>query len=74
MSDVPLWNLFAYFNDDEDGAHDESRVVAEWQIDDVVRWCRHRGYDTILLSRTNASRKFAKHRSQGVRHSGSPHS
>lgn len=58
MAEAPVWTLFAYFNDDDTGARDEHRKVAEWRVDDVVRWCRHRGYDTILLTRTEETEPF----------------
>lgn len=49
MTSVSLWRLFAYMDDDD--SCDERRVLADWQIGDVVRWCMTRGYDHIYLSR-----------------------
>ena len=59
VSEVPTWRLFAFMDDDEEGRQDETRVIGEWQVDDVVRWCRHRGYDHIYLTRSDSTR-FAK--------------
>ena len=47
---MSVWRLFAF--KDDDPASDETRMVAEWQIQDVVRWCVHRGFDHIYLNRT----------------------
>jgi len=60
MTDVSTWHLFAYKHDDSEGKDDEHRNVAEWQIDDVVRWARHRGYDAIILNRTSEKQEFHK--------------
>lgn len=51
MSDVPVWRLFAYMSNDPDGTRDHKRNLADWQVEDVLRWCRFRGYDTIILDR-----------------------
>ena len=51
MSDVSSWRLFAYMDDDESGERDESRRLAEWQIQDALRWAVTRGFDNIYLSR-----------------------
>lgn len=58
MAKVPTWTFFAYFNGDAEGERDERREVADWQLDDVVRWARHRGFDTILLSRGEQEAEF----------------
>lgn len=71
MSDVAVWHLYAYFHADEHGERDEHRWVAEWQIDDVVRWARHRGYDAIVLTRTSKTARFEKAAAPaGIRHQG----
>jgi len=57
LADVPVWHLFAYMNRD-DGSRDEHRMLAEWQVQDAVRWATTRGYDNILLSRTKARASF----------------
>ena len=61
MSDVPVWRLFAYMDDDEDGEQDESRRLADWQVQDVVRWCTTRGFDHIYLCRVpGETRRFQR--------------
>lgn len=71
MSEATVWHLFAFFHGDENSERDEHRNLAEWQIDDVVRWARHRGYDAILLTRTNETARFEKPGApKGIRHSG----
>jgi len=51
VTEVPLWRLFAFMDDDEDGEQDESRTVSDWQVPDVLRWCVTRGYDHIYFRR-----------------------
>lgn len=51
MTAVSVWRLFAYMDDDEDGALDESRRLADWQVEDVIRWCVVRGFDHVYLRR-----------------------
>ena len=70
VSDVATWHGFAYMDGDTDGANDETRSLADWQIEGFVRWCQHRGYDTILLHRDNEqTSRFAKAApSEDVRH------
>jgi hypothetical protein len=70
MSDVPVWCLFAFMDGDEEGRNDERRVVADWQVQDVVRWCTTRGYDHIYLSRDPMGRRcFEKQPTpDGVKH------
>lgn len=46
-----MWSLFAYMDDDEAGATDERRRLAEWQLQDALRWCVTRGYDHVYLRR-----------------------
>lgn len=60
MAAVAVWRLFAFMDGDEDGVHDESRMVAEWQLDDVLRWCRTRGYDHVYLTRLPETARFEK--------------
>ena len=73
MSDVPAWSMFAYRNEDDDvgGVKDaERRMVAEWQIEDVFRWARFRGYDVIMFTRQPETVAYQKARpAAGVRHS-----
>ena len=57
MSRVSQWKFFA-FMDKESGRRDEHRELAEWQIEDVIRWAVHRGYDNILLSRSSETVEF----------------
>ena len=69
MSDVPVWRLFAYMDDDEDGERDETRTVTDWQLEDVLRWCRFRGYDHVYLRRIPAeSVRFQRGAPVPVRH------
>ena len=51
MSAVSVWTLFAFMSDDGEGKQDERRRIAQWQIEDSVRWAMARGYDNIYLSR-----------------------
>ena len=59
MSGVSTWRLFAFFDNDE-GDSDETRVLAEWQIQDALRWCVTRGYDSIYLRRIEQESTFEK--------------
>lgn len=71
MTDQAVWHLFAFFHDDKNSERDEHRNISEWQIEDVTRWARHRGYDVIMLTRTAETARFEKHPSpEGIRHSG----
>jgi len=65
LSAVSEWHLFAYRDDDE-GFSDEHRMLAEWQLQDAVRWAQHRGYDCIMLTRTDRVVEFVKHPPSGV--------
>ena len=51
MSDVSVWHVFAYMNDDEEGCQDEQRRPLEWQLPHVLDWCVSRGFDHIYFSR-----------------------
>lgn len=51
MSDVSVWRLFAFMDSDQDGERDESRRLAEWQLQDALRHCVTRGYDHVYLCR-----------------------
>lgn len=65
-----MWRLFA-FMDGEDDTSDERRILADWQLQDAVRWCQTRGYDHIYLSRSGEVSRFEKKRPPaGVTHSG----
>jgi len=57
LAAAAVWHFFAYMNAD-DGLLDEHRYVPEWRLDDVVRWARYRGYDNILLTRTEKTTDF----------------
>lgn len=71
MAEAAKWSLFAYFHSDVTGEHDERREIAEWQIGDVVSWARHRGYDAILLSRSEETVQYRRPaRVSGVCHGG----
>lgn len=59
MTSVSEWHLFAYMNDDE-GEKDVNRVLAEWQLHDMLRWATTRGYDNILLTRSSEKTDFRK--------------
>ena len=63
-----MWRLFAYMDDDETGERDESRLLADWQVEDVLRWCRFRGYDHIYLTRTTTTARFQPAPVEDVRH------
>jgi hypothetical protein len=65
MSAVSEWHLFCYMNDEE-FQKDEHRMLAEWQLQDAVRWAQHRGYDCIMLTRTKRGVEFVKHPPSGV--------
>lgn len=59
VSEVSTWRLFAFMDDDEDGERDERRLVADWQVEDALRWCRFRGFDHIYLARIQGdTRRF----------------
>lgn len=61
MSSVSTWRLFAFMDDDPDGLQDESRLLADWQVEDALRWCRTRGFDHIYLARDPQARaQFAR--------------
>lgn len=69
MTAVSVWRLFAFMADDEAGRFDERRRISEWQIQDVVRWCTARGYDSIYLSRDPVDKVgFEKRPPVPVRH------
>ena len=51
MTAVSVWHVFAYMDDDNEGRQDERRSVPDWQLEDVLRWCRFRGFDHIYLRR-----------------------
>jgi hypothetical protein len=70
VSDVSLWSLYAFMDGDEDGANDERRMLAEWQVPDVARWALARGYDNIYLARVPEKTRFEKAPHTGVKHSG----
>ena len=60
MADVASWDVFAYM-DADDGTLDEHRLsVPEWRIEDVLRWCRSRGYDNIYLHRDTEPATFQR--------------
>jgi hypothetical protein len=54
VSSVPTWKLFAYIDDNPELV--ESRLLADWQLEDALRWCQTRGYDRIYLSRVSETR------------------
>ena len=58
MAAVPTWTIFCYFNADANGERDERREIMDWQVEDVLRWARHRGFDVIHLSRTEREVDF----------------
>lgn len=72
MSDTSVWSVFAYMTGDAEGVNDEHRRISEWQIQDVVRWCVHRGYDNVYLSRDPVAKTRFQKRSvpPQVRHHG----
>ena len=71
VSVVPVWRLFAFMDADDDGVRDERRLLAEWQLNDALRWCVTRGYDHIYLSRSSEAVNFERNTSPPqVRHSG----
>lgn len=71
MSDVPTWTLFAYMTGDAEGAQDERRLVAPWQLKSVLDWCVHRGYDHIYFSRDPVeTTRFEKAAPAPVKHHG----
>lgn len=76
MSDVPTWSMYAYKNEDNsiDGVQDaERRLVSEWRVEDVFRWARFRGYDTIMFTRQPETVRFVRAPSpDGVRMDGHP--
>jgi hypothetical protein len=52
LANAATWHVFAYFHGDADGVLDEDRYgVPDWRLEDVLRWARYRGYDSILLTR-----------------------
>lgn len=53
MANACTWSVFAYFHGGDEVRHlDENRAgVPDWRLDDVLRWARYRGYDSILLTR-----------------------
>jgi hypothetical protein len=66
LANVATWHLFAYFNRDEE--RDEHRTLADWQVEDALRWCRTRGYDNILLTRVGET-EFHRAPQSGLVHS-----
>lgn len=71
MSDSQLWTVFAFQHGDDPGANDETRTVPEWRLEDTLRWARHRGYDSITFTRTQATVPYRQPApSPGIRHSG----
>lgn len=69
MSDVSTWRLFAYMDDDEDGSEDESRNLADWQLQELLRWCATRGYDHIYFRRVpDETTRFSRGSPVPVRH------
>lgn len=69
MSDVSTWRLFAFMDDDEEGRQDETRNVADWQVEDVLRWCRVRGYDHVYFRRVpDLPSRFRRSAPAPVRH------
>lgn len=71
MSEVAVWSAFAYMNDDPDHARDERRELAEWQLQDWLRWATTRGYDNIYLSRDSETTRFERAPApEGIKHGG----
>ena len=69
VSGVSEWRLLAYMDGDDGGKLDESRTLAEWQLQDVLRWCVTRGFDNIYLCRTDGRVQFDRAPSpEGVVH------
>lgn len=53
---VPEWHMFAYCNGEEQ--RDVHRRLAEWQIEERLRWAASRGYDCIMFTRTGRTAEF----------------
>jgi len=53
---------------DADGDRDERRTVPEWQVEDALRWCRFRGYDCIVLTRSKDTVEFGLNRLAAASH------
>lgn len=58
MTEVPIWNVLAYMTVEDELMTDERRSVPEWRLEEVLRWCRTRGYDNIILHRTDDVAQF----------------
>jgi len=61
MSEVSEWSMFA-FMDTGGHEHDVHRKLAEWQLQDALRWCVSRGYDNIYLARLDDKTTFERRR------------
>jgi hypothetical protein len=59
MSDVSTWSLFAFM---DSGGHDRDvhRRLAEWQLQDALRWCVSRGFDNVYLARLDDKVPFER--------------
>ena len=69
VSEVSTWRLFA-FMDGDTGRLDESRILAEWQLQDALRWCAARGFDHVYFSRTPDRTRFSRAPApEGIDHS-----
>jgi len=62
LAEATVWDLYAYMHGDADGDRDERRTVPEWQVEDALRWCRFRGYDCIVLTRSKDTVEFGLNR------------
>lgn len=62
-----MWSFFAFMNDD--GEQDETRRLADWQVEGAVRWASARGYDNIYLYRDQSETvRFERAAPTPVRH------
>lgn len=53
VTGVPVWRGYAYkAGGPDDGSQDEQRDLADWQLEDFLRFCRVRGFDSVYLYRT----------------------
>jgi hypothetical protein len=69
VSSVASWRLFAFMDGDPDGVHDETRILADWQLGDVLRWCQMRGYDHVYFCRADDPVAFEKRPApESIRH------